>query len=613
MFRRCRAPALAAVLAVVATGCQDYNFNPVGHCLLQPGSERFTLSNVSTADLLFVVDESGSMSGEQAELALNFHLFIENLDRTNAARADAGLQPIDFHIAVTTSSVFWNPQTTQTCRSDCTGAEGELVCCTGTTPARQPRRCTSTAQCPGTTTCRMDCNRLNGEFYCCAADGSFPGGSLTELIPCSRQGIACGTMERHYDFRGCSNHMTPNEWPYPQGDFVSYSTAPGTAAVPNPRVLHFDKKLYGPDAVNDQGFTRAQLLAWFEQNIQVGICGSGEEQVLQAGRLALQKAFAGQQKDTRDAGGGGAWIEPVAPTTIGGATAPARWPNSNSKLVVVFMGDEDDCSSPADPSGGVVMLSEAPGADACSRDASTAPPLGGKQTPVGDFVSYIANIKRFGRQVAAAFILPAAQVSCTLATCTDAGVCCPPGGCTATEGAQARGTRLLAAAHGLADAGVEVVAGSICDNFAGLLEDIAEIVKPPQTLTLPTEPAESRITLLRIASSNGDTRKLCGQPLAPGAYADVGQAQATGADWWFTQTKDPGVPVALSQYVYINPQGSCRANPGETYSADYLGVVPAGGCADPTECADKLGGQASSWECFVPPGLTRGTCTCATP
>jgi hypothetical protein len=160
-----------------------------------------------------------------------------------------------------------------------------------------------------------------------------------------------------------------------------------------------------------------------------------------------------------------------------------------------------------------------------------------------------------------------------------------------------------------------VVAGSICDpDFGKLLEDVAEIVKPPQTLSLPSDPAESRIALLRIADENGTTRKVCGAPLAPDATntTSLTAAQATGADWWFTASDDPGVPVTVSRFVYINPNGSCRANPGESYSAEYLGVVPASGCATDTDCTQALGGQPGAYSCFVPQGLGRGTCTCAT-
>jgi hypothetical protein len=177
--------------------------------------------------------------------------------------------------------------------------------------------------------------------------------------------------------------------------------------------------------------------------------------------------------------------------------------------------------------------------------------------------------------------------------------------------------------------------GSICDqNFAAILDAIAEIVKPPSGLTLPTLPASGDVTLLRIGTSDGKTRKVCTGPLAPGSYTTLAQAQATGVGWWFTPTADPGLPVAgPTQFVYINPQGGCIANPGETYSADYIGQLPTGGCWDNAAytpqgsetagdamCRSILGGSADSWTCFSEassgtcaatiPQTTPGTCIC---
>ena len=214
----CRARRALVVTLLLAAGCQDYNFNPVGHCLIQPGTKRVTLSNVSTADVLFVVDESGSMGGEQAALANNFDAFINNLNQANVARAAAGLEPIDFHLAVTTTSVFFNEVTDQTCRTDCPGAQGQPVCCTSANaPARNPRACAGAgAACPSAgspavaQSCRLDCNQFRGEYYCCAADGTFPGGSaaggsLSELVPCDPGpqgrflGTSCGTLQAHFD------------------------------------------------------------------------------------------------------------------------------------------------------------------------------------------------------------------------------------------------------------------------------------------------------------------------------------------------------------------------------------------------------------------------------
>ncbi len=622
----------ACALAVLAAGCQDYNFNPVGHCVIQPGTKRFTLSSISSADVLFVVDDSGSMGEEQAALATNFSRFIANLDASNVTRVNAGLEPFDFHIAVSTTSLFWNPQTAATCTSSCPGATG-LVCCGGAAPVRQPRRCTSDAQCTvANTACRTSCNSLKGESYCCAADGSFPAGSLSEVIPCSREGTACGGLETHYGFASCDAGVAVDQWPFPKGDFVSWTS--GSTA--NPRVLHFDKELYTGTA-NKQGFTRAQLVSFFSgspagvnANVMVGTCGSGEEQALNAAKRAIDKALGRdpsglRQMDTYARAGTGTPLTPVktwdGTTRI--ASSPADWlASASSKLVVVFVGDEDDCSSPDDPSAGVVMISgQGPGADACNRDASTDPPLGHKEYTVPYFADYFMSL---GRPVGAAFIFPAAQDSCNADTCT-AG----PGVCST---AQAPGFRLLSTAQELRARGAEVVLGSICDpNFGDLLDSIADIVKPPSGLTLPTLPAAGEVTLLRIANTDGQTRKVCSGPLAPGSYT-LQQAQATGTGWWFAADSNPGPPVAgPTTFVYINPQGDCIANPGETYSADYLGKLPSGGCWDDPSfvrqgaetygdamCRSTLGGVADSWTCFadsagacgVPTQAATGTCIC---
>jgi hypothetical protein len=622
MSRTCRARmSFAVALLVLAAGCQDYNFNPVGHCLIQTGTKRVTLSNISSADVLFVVDDSGSMQGEQTALAENFGAFIGNLDAANAARQSAGLEPFDFNIAVTSTSVLWNYQTSNTCRSDCTGAAGQLVCCKpDNAPAQRARACTpGVTACPGGTTCGTNCTGLRGENYCCDATGVAP---LVDVIPCSRAGIACGTFERHYNFQSCVADAAEgmNEWPLPQGDFMSWSNS----STPNPRVLHFDKELYTGGA-NRQGFTRQQLIDFFSStgtvpgNVRVGTCGSGTEQALAAARLAIEKARDGRQRDTypRDRTAGAATVQPTWNLATRTAGSPADWftAGANSKLVVVFVGDEDDCSpSSFDPSGAVVWTVDdfLNGNDSCELDATRSPPLGGKLQPISAFVDFFTGL---GRPVAAAFILPATQDKCTLTgdgglpACTATARCCPPGGCTSTEGAQGRGTRLLATAQALAGRGVEVVAGSICDSsFGDLLNQIAELVKPPSGLELPGVPAADEVTILRIASASGVTRKICSRPLAPTSpNYTLAQAQDTGADWWFTPSADPAAPASgATRFVYINPKGACLANPGETYSADYIGRVPEGGCygtaVDPTQgaadamCRRILGdGQWTCW------------------
>jgi hypothetical protein len=451
----------------------------------------------------------------------------------------------------------------------------------------------------------------------------------TENLTCTNVGSRCGKLLQHYDFGTCSPGVGADQWPYARGDFVSWSGG-GSA---NPRVLHFDKDLYTGTA-NRQGFTADELKAYFiggtvdanpvQGNVIVGTCGSGQEQALQAARLAVQRAIAGQQRDTWDIDGNLSW---TPATRTAGATA--EWPHPNAKLVLVFVGDEDDCSAPADSGGGVVWLPLSPEQDTCvnSSHGETV-----KQYPVTEIVDYFFSL---GRPLGAAFISPTAQSACSGAECT-AGMCCDTV-CTGsasvcrtnTCGAQSPGNRLSAAAAEFRNRGADVVAGSICDpNFGEILAQIADIVKPPSGLVLPTLPAASAVTVLRITDPAGLTRKTCRGP-APAALTEA-EAQAQGYDWWFTATRGaiPADPSSTSLFVHINNDtGDCEANPGETYSADYLGRLPPSGCTpdanDRTaannpatgrdQCQDALGGLLDNWACYAEPGETLGTCVCCAP
>ena len=621
MSRTSRVRVLALTALLAAAGCQDYNFNPVGHCLIQPGSERVTLSNMTTADVLFVVDDSGSMGGKQQKLADNFSAFIDNLDATNVTRRTGGLTPFDFHVAITTSSVFYNPITTSQCRDDCPGGGGELLCCNsaGSAPALTVQTCTgaSDTSC-ALGSCENDCYRYLGQFVCCDPGTKLP--AQTQKIPCTYAGSACGDFQTHYFWTSgvCTPGIAVNGEPYPQGSFVG--------AAGNPRVIHFDASLYPATAsgtpVNNQGFTSDQLKTFFSQNIDAGTCGSDEEQALQAGKLAVTKALSGEQLDT------------VGPTGTPGSF-PAGWPHDNAKMVMVFVGDEDDCSSPPADQAGVV-LSGSPGADTCVTDAAL-PADQQREFPVSSLVSYFTGLNR---SLGAAFIVSAKSGSgdtcvdgaCTAAICCDTACTGSSSVCaTSTCGGQAPGSRLLAAADRLRAQGADVVEGSICDpNFSDILNRIAEIAKPPSGLLLPSQPASDQVCVLRIANTAGKTVKTCFGP-AP-ATMTAAQAAAANYDWWFTATREQVTdaekqPTDASRYVYINlAANSCVADSGETYSADYLGRLPAGGCSGATpdvadaNCAASLGGQSTDWTCFagtdstgactVPTGTTVGTCIC---
>jgi hypothetical protein len=539
MTRRLLAASLVAVLA----GCQDYNFNPVGQCIVQPGSARIQLSGLSTADILFVVDDSGSMASEQKRLADNFGSFITALAQTQAQRKASGLDPLEFHIAIATSSVFegWIPS-------------GAPVC-------GQPTANT------------------------CLINTPTNGWSPPYQETCAEADAACVDLITNYWPGGCPLQGRP----YPAGNFVvSGSNAP---------VLHFDKTLaWETWQTPSQDPRITALVQQFKDNINVGVCGSGMEQHFEAGRLAVQKALAGTQP---------------------GLTAD-EWPHPGAKMVVVWVGDEDDCSNPKDATRalGFTNPSSSPGNDVCTQDE--AKPAGQrKMFPVQDYVDYFTNL---GRPFSAAFIYssdPAScqpdaggNIVCTTGTCACQ---CPPtctscgptqtGSCQidAACGGKSTGSRFHDMSAGLRAKGITTLDGSVCDwNFGQTLERIADLVKPPAGLTLPTQPAASQVAVLRIEGSNGSSRLCTGPgPTLDWQFVDckTGQAAASGA---------------TTSCITINHDtGHCEANPGETYIAQYLGVVPAGGCAAVSDCAAALGGPESLWTCEKAAGQARGTCLCA--
>jgi hypothetical protein len=529
------------VCLVLLAGCQDYNFNPVGKCVIQPGATQIRLDEIGTADILFVIDDSGSMQSQQESLARNFAAFIDELAKTQTDRVNRGLQAFDFHIAITTSAVFearpGSPTTT------CGDAGGGSLQCAIPSPAFswQPPY-----------------------GYACLASG----------VPC------VDLVTRYYADPGsaCTPGVGATGQPYPQGDFV--------AAGANPRVLHFTKDLdwaSWPTATPDPRL--ATLVEQFRQNVRVGTCGSGQEQHLEAARLAMQKALRQ-----------GGLAQPVPAT---------EFPHPSAKLVVVWVGDEDDCSNPADPNRALVMDAFTPGADSCLADA-LQPVASRKQFPVQGYADYFLGL---GRPLAAAFITSAVctgapgQKTCTPGTCS----------CTAPPGVpidplcsgKSTGGRLLELASTLSARGVPVVQDSVCEfDFSATLRSIAQLVTPPAGLQLPSTPASPQVAVLRIVASDGSTARVCSGP-------------SPAADWWFVDCEGGAPREVPTSCVAIRPGSSCEANPGETYSAEYLGIVPGpsarnpqGGCADTAECVALLGGRPQDWACDRPDPQTRGTCLC---
>jgi len=494
--------------------CQDYRFNPVGKCLLQPGQARVPVDDISTADILFVIDDSGSMDPIQTALAQNFSSFISQLVATQAARVAGGKEAIDFHIAVTSSSIFVASAGT------CGGAP---AVCTTDPSANLASSCGAAGGA---------CVGIRDQFY-----GIGPRSAPVNQLTCTPNGVS---DPRDGD-------------PYPSGNFLA---APGS-----PKVLHFNKSLgWASWGTASQDPALTQLVAQFGQNVRTGVCGSPEEQHLEAARLAVKKALR---------------LDGLSqPSDV----LPADWPHQKSKLVVVWVGNEDDCSNPKD-TGTTVTYSGTPGNDMCTQNPS-------KLTPVAEYAAFFAGL---GRPFGAAFIRPG-----------DSGCNCTGGiSCTGYSA----GTRFKGLRDAIVAQGSSVVDASVCGSFAGPLQQIADLVKPPDRLTLPSAPASDVVTQLRVQGSDGKTAHVC-----------VGPDPAL--EWWFVDCP-PAVPNPVasgtSACILLRPGSACEPSAGQTLQAEYLGRVPAEGCASAAACATALGGEASSWICDGATATTPGSCLCARP
>jgi hypothetical protein len=576
---------LLVALAALAA-CQDYNFNPVGKCVIQPGAKRAEVEKIGIADVLFVVDDSGSMKPEQARLAANFSAFIDALAGVQKERVLNNLDPFEFHIAVTTSAVFesWEPSL------------GGQFSCQGS-----PLQCSVP---------------LANTYYGIQADNA----------ACSNTGETCNDVINYYAFpsvplRLCSSTVTSDcchqgvgasRAPYPAGDFVTLGD--------NSRVLHFTKDLDWASWPDSPQLTA--LVEQFQENINVGSCGSGMEQPFEAGRLALKKAL---RQDGLE--------QPVL---------QSEFLHDKAKLVVVFVGDEDDCSNPNDGTRSLkfTFATSDPGKDVCITEQSK-PVDQQKLFRITDYADFLTSL---GRPFNAAFVYSAKLDTCEKdgegnVVC-DPGFCdcrCPthcltsgsgcgptqPGDCFAPSSdsykcagfdyelqPESRYHQLSRELRGRTADGskVNTFEASVCEaDWAQTLEGIAKLVAPPSGLELATLPADKDVVALSIQTADGNTRSVCDGP-------------DETKDWWFVECGDRvTVSAVATQCIKVSPTPSakCQPNPGETYIAFYLGRVPDAGCFSNQECSDVFHSTntTAAFECQGFSGTrdgggTPGTCIC---
>ncbi len=96
MFRKPLAFAVCSALSIpVVGGCNDHPLKKVVYDRTVVDAVTVDINPLRAVDILFVIDNSGSMSAEQATLAANFEEFIKVLEQPDVAA--------DYRIAVTTT------------------------------------------------------------------------------------------------------------------------------------------------------------------------------------------------------------------------------------------------------------------------------------------------------------------------------------------------------------------------------------------------------------------------------------------------------------------------------------------------------------------------------
>lgn len=419
---------LIAAALVALAGCQEHVFEPVQSSFL--GVWNHGVDVPDQADILFVVDDSGSMAGEQENLATSFEAFVSGLDAENADRVARGKAPIDYRIAVTSTSVrqAWlddagNRQVVTTYQRD------------------------------------VGCN------------SAYPITALTT--------------------------------PYPDGTLMA---APGRPAI-----------LTTADFEQD----RAGTIAAFQDNARVGTCGSGQEMGLLAMRHALEK-----QPD---------FVRP------------------GSRLMVVLVSDEQDCS---DPDGRVSLdLSLPTGEGACVQEA--AKPDGGLLGPVSDYADFL-------RSTPASSVIVGTVVS---AVPGDGGgwvpgICDDPAceaACAGADprtdcwcGGQSPGSRYLELA-GMLSGSLE---DSVCEpDFSPTLRELARLVAAPMVpLEARPQDDDPSLVFLQVLRADGTTVS-CTSPERGQTCADG------GADWEYL----PDPPT-----LRICEGSQCALDPGDRYRVSLV-------------------------------------------
>jgi hypothetical protein len=205
-----RAGLLASVALATPTllGCLDHPLKPVGYSHAQNEENAIQLIVNRDVDILFVIDNSGSMGEEQGRVAANFKSFIDVLENPSV---DA-----NYRIGVTTTDNGnpWcgttTPEAGKLQLSSCLGRTGEFVFDGNPPKDATAEACTDLCKfdeittLPTSTELDVDekprpwLERIEGKSNLAAVDGVTP--STTEAFQCfGPQGIAGCGFESHLE------------------------------------------------------------------------------------------------------------------------------------------------------------------------------------------------------------------------------------------------------------------------------------------------------------------------------------------------------------------------------------------------------------------------------